>query len=87
MEQNFSKPIFIWIVLFFFSMPFWACVEESKNLNREERIRVDTLVSRATQKLRVELDSICDLKYDKELRLAVDSILQVRLREIEALRN
>lgn len=78
---------FISISILFFCSPFVACEEESTDLTRAERIRVDSLVSRQTRTLRLELDSICDERFDRAVKVAMDSILQVRLKEIEAILN
>ena len=72
-------------LLLFFLMPFMACEKESPDLTRAERTRVDTLVARQTKVIRVELDSLCDLNFDASVKRAADSILHLRLKEIETL--
>jgi len=64
-----------------------ACIEEPIELDKKARILVDTLYLRQSKILRVELDSICDHTYNRRVALAVDSILEVRLKEIDAIIN
>ncbi|MEM9820246.1 MAG: hypothetical protein AAF985_04215 [Bacteroidota bacterium] len=84
MDRQLSKS-FAFCLLLFFLMPFMACDVESQLLTRAERARVDTLVARQNKINRVVLDSLCDGQFDSLVNRAKDSILQIRLKEIESL--
>ncbi len=65
-----------------------ACTEEPPpSLSGEHRAMVDTLYSRQVEGLRLELDSLCDALFEQELQRTVDSMLEVRRAEEEALRR
>lgn len=48
---------------------------------------VDSLYNRDIDSIRIYYDSICTYQHDSIFDVAVDSILEVRLREIEQLRS
>ncbi len=85
------RSIFIKIILggLLGSMLFLqtACIEEPIELDKKARTLVDTLYLRQTKILRVELDSICDHAFDQRVKVAVDSILKLRLKEIDEIIN
>ena len=43
---------------------------------------VDTLVKNQSLPIRLEIDSLCDLNFDEEVERATDSIIVVRIRDI-----
>lgn len=62
-----------------------GCVDDS--LQQEEIFRqaVDTLYHKRIKKFGQEIDSICNARKDSLIEYNMDSIRQVRLREIEKL--
>lgn len=76
------------ILLTIFSITFFACDQEPPQLRltSTERVRVDTLFTQEVKTFRPYLDSICDANRDEMIRLAVDSIIEVRREEERRLR-
>ena len=72
-------------LLFVSTVP--ACLDPPLELTQEEKVWIDTLVVRQTKILRPYLDSICDEHMEVNVQHAVDSILEIRLEEIEELLN
>ena len=70
----------------FCALCFASCGEAPPmDLNPKQKAMIDTLYRRSTKILRPELDSICETLFEKRVKLAVDSILELRLKEKEAL--
>jgi len=62
----------------------FACnLEEPLVLGKKELDWVDTLAPRETKRLRPLLDSLCDADFDANVQKAVDSIIIIRLQEIQ----
>lgn len=80
---NYIKALLIFLLGSVFLFSQIGCVEEPIELGRKEKAMVDTLVVRQTKLLRPELDSLCDLNFDARVQAAADSILMVRVKEIE----
>ena len=59
-----------------------SCVEEPLTLDSKQLKLVDTLVKHQTIQLRAELDSLCDLHFEEEVERATDSLVIVRIAEI-----
>jgi len=59
-----------------------SCVEEPLFLNSTQQKLVDTLVKHQILPLRSEMDSLCDLRFDEEVEKVKDSIVTLRIREI-----
>ncbi len=59
-----------------------SCVEEPPYLNSTQLKLVDTLAKNQIIPLQIELDNLCDLRFDKEVEKAKDSIIIVRMEEI-----
>ncbi len=59
-----------------------SCSEEPLYLNSSQQRLVDTLVKHQILPLRLEIDSLCDLRFDEEVEKAKDSIVTLRMREI-----
>jgi len=57
------------------------------DMSPAQKRMVDTLYARVTPDLRNELDSVCDTRFEIEMQALVDSLLEVRLKEKEALLN
>ena len=66
-----------------------ACTIETPvmPLTKEERQLIDSIYIEESKLLKVEMDSLCDLKFDRFVNHAVDSIIEDRLQEIERLIN
>lgn len=77
-----------YLVIFGSLCLLFACSEEESQyrLTSRERVRVDTLYSKEVKLIRGQLDSICEMNHDSLLKLAVDSILKVRIIEEAKLR-
>lgn len=60
-----------------------SCVEESKFLTPKERKYADSIILVKTKVLRVELDSVCDADFEKNVSAIVDSLLEVRIKEMK----
>ncbi len=56
-------------------------------LTSAQRQQVDTLYNAQVEGLLMEMDSFCDAAYENRLPYLVDSILQTRRAQEEALRN
>lgn len=86
-----TKSVFIKSILLALLCSFMflqtACIEEPIELDKKAKILVDTLFLRKSKVLRVELDSICDHHFDQRVKVAVDSILKVRMKEIDDIIN
>jgi hypothetical protein len=67
---------------------FVACEEPPPlRLTSRQRERVDSLYVDAVKGLNQEMDSLCSLRYETELPLMVDSLVQVRRSEEARLRK
>ncbi|MBU6341169.1 MAG: hypothetical protein KGS48_06705 [Bacteroidetes bacterium] len=67
-------------VLFFLS----ACAGSEPPLDADARLRIDTTVLAINRKVQAEIDSNCKRALQTELPRLVDSIMQLRRREIDA---
>ena len=70
---------FLWIVCLFFS----ACGNPNTPLDAGTRQAIDSIAAAETRKTRVEIDSLCNIDRSSVLPRLVDSIKQIRLREIQ----
>ena len=59
-----------------------SCIEEPLYLNSTQLKLVDTLVKHQILPLRLEIDSLCEVRFDEEVEKAKDSIVTHRVREI-----
>ena len=73
------------IVLFLFL--FTACIPETEHLSPSEEERVDTLYANRVEKWRPILDSLCLIREDSMVSHAVDSLLEIRKKEMEEILN
>lgn len=58
-----------------------SCAEETPRLRPSDLVLIDSLFKKETKLIKIEYDSICELNYQKNLDVAVDSILTLRLEE------
>jgi hypothetical protein len=82
MLTNNTFKIFKISFFFLFISMATSCIEEPLYLNSTQLKMVDTLVKHQVMPMRVEIDSFCDLRFDKEVEKAKDSIMLVRIRAI-----
>jgi len=64
-----------------------ACNNIQKPLTADELEMIDTLVNKRLVLLEHEMDSICNLNYERLVSDAIDSILEVRIEENKTLMN
>jgi len=64
-------------------MAFSSCKEEEPRLTRAHRKVVDSLVQKEKVRIRPIIDSLCDIRYEKELKVKADSIVEERMAEIK----
>lgn len=82
MNKPFRYVYFIAAILFtVFSVN--GCIEEEMEMTTANKVLSDSLVRVQTKLIIKEIDSLCQLTYQDRFELAVDSISEVRLREIE----
>lgn len=62
-----------------------SCIDDSAELNIAFKNSVDTLYNRGIKQLNEELDSLCSVQKDSLILYNMDSIKNIRLREIEKL--
>ena len=79
-----NKIFYSLSILFVFVLVLTApsCIEKEVYLNSTQLKWVDTLVKRQVIPMRLEIDSLCDLQFDQEVKKATDSIVIVRIRHI-----
>ena len=72
---------FLFLTFLFISMTT-SCIEEPLYLNSTQLRLVDTVVKHQILPLRLEIDSLCDVRFDEEVEKAKDSIVTYRVQEI-----
>jgi hypothetical protein len=82
MLRNKTVKIFSFSVSILFISLASSCIEEPLYLDSKQLKMVDTLAKNQILPLRRELDSLCDLHFNKEVEKAKDSIIIVRFGEI-----
>lgn len=77
------------LILIFSIAILGSCTAEAPKLklNRNERAYVDSLYSREIPVLDSILEEQCKMINDRDYQRLKDSIIQIRLKEIEAIRN
>ena len=60
-----------------------ACEDPPAYLEAQHMVIVDSLIRDEQELLKIELDSLCHLKFDEMVNHAVDSIMEIRLKEIK----
>ncbi|HHS95324.1 MAG TPA: hypothetical protein ENJ45_01950 [Phaeodactylibacter sp.] len=64
-----------------------ACRADIPKLNRQDKKIIDSIYIAQRKVLLIELDSICDVFFEQRVKVAVDSILIIRRKEIQRLKN
>lgn len=64
-----------------------SCHQDRGQFIASKRKLIDTLYKEKIKLVKIELDSICDKEFDANVNHAVDSILAIRLKDIEELIN
>lgn len=74
--------IFAFSVFVFITILAGSCIKEPVYLDSKQLKQVDTLVKAQILPLRRELDSLCNWHFKEEVEKAKDSIIIVRMGEI-----
>ena len=74
-------------LLVFLSITQMSCLEDPPMLNKEDYKQIDSLYIAERKILLSELDSICEANFDSRVKIAVDSLMERRLKEIDRLKN
>lgn len=83
-KNVFRYLLFIWAVS---SVSIMGCVEVVPELSDEYRDQADSIYYAQEKFIKMEIDSLCNLKYQEVFDIAVDSVSAVRIKEIEELNN
>lgn len=85
-KKNISRLLALAILCFLYITLFLpSCIEEPTLSKRDIRNRVDTLYKYEVADLNKILDSICEAQTDSMIQFNVDSIMKIRLEQIEKL--
>ena len=89
LKKNSLKNIFpISIILFFLISIFQVgCIDDTAEQEAIFKNAVDTLYYRGIKQFNIDLDSICTLQKDSMILSYMDSITEIRLKEIENLKQ
>lgn len=83
MFERVSCFVFCVLCSVLLSLAFASCGSADKPLDADTRQMIDSLVAVRTREVRTEMDTLCARSRVAELPRLVDSIKQVRKREIE----
>lgn len=77
------------ICIVFIFVLFSSCTTEAPKvrLSKEEKKHIDSVFSQRIPKIDTLMDSLCVVKRDKNYQLLKDSLIDIRMQEIEAIRN
>jgi len=77
------------LLLIILAAGLFSCTAEAPKtkLNRTERGIIDSLYSNQIPELDSIMDSICVVRRDRDFQRLKDSIIAIRLKEIEAIRK
>ena len=75
------------LIIFLFCCLAMNCEPDPNQIISQHRTLIDTLVERQTKVLRVQLDSICEADFDRLVAEAADSIIAIRLQNIEKIKG
>lgn len=79
---------YLTVLIFLLTVGVQSCSDRPPSqLSRRDRVDVDTLFTRQVKELRAETDSLCELLIDSKLQSMVDSLLEIRRKEIVRLRQ
>ncbi len=70
-----------------FLFVLYSCNSEDEKLTNKQLRLIDKLARQEIDSLRPIMDSLCDIRREKEFQTRVDSLLQVRLKELETKMN
>jgi hypothetical protein len=85
MYKSFFKAVGLLMMVFLMTT---SCDEDIPlKLTSAQRDQLDTLFSSQVKDLGIEMDSLCDLLFEQDLDLVVDSIMKVRKAQEEELRK
>ncbi len=88
MIKAYHKFVLFSVVAFCLLLPAACTIEPPEMpLTKEERKLIDSIYVAESKLVKIEMDSLCDLKFDRFVNRAVDSIIEDRLQEIERLIN
>jgi hypothetical protein len=88
LKKNFNRVNKIAIVFtLLFCLTMLACRPQSDTLTPTERELVDSFYQKKVVELRPLLDSICAAQKDSLVERAADSLLKVRMEEIQKILN
>lgn len=82
-----NRLIYISFLVLVSCLSTTSCERRPEPLNRQTIRMIDTVAVKEIQKLRIELDSICDANFDDLVKSYMDSIKEVRLDEIRSLKE
>ena len=60
-----------------------GCSEEKATISRSNQIQADSIIRERSKLMVTEIDSLCELAYQRNFDRAVDSVSKIRLKEIE----
>ena len=80
-----SSKLIIYLLISLVMMMSSCTKQERNRLNQRELAVVDSLYSQRLPELRIKSDSVCKSLRDSIFLTAVDSLLEIRLAEIEVL--
>ncbi len=69
-------------IFLFIATIFFSCQEDKKSFTQEENKIIDSLYRIKIKELRPRLDTICDSVYNLKFPVYVDSIKEIRQKEI-----
>lgn len=76
------------IILFILVSVFGtSCIDDTFEQEAIFKNAVDTLYSRGIKQFNIDLDSICEFQQDSLILSNMDSIIEIRLKEIENLKQ
>jgi hypothetical protein len=76
------------VVILFFGWALtsgYSCTEEEPTMTKETKELADSLFGMRKELLVKEIDSLCNVTYQERFNKAVDSVSEVRIREIDRL--
>ncbi len=80
-----SLPLVILLIVLL--QPVSGCEKRPESLDRDTIRMIDTIVAKEIKRLRPELDSLCKLQTEDYIRYYVDSLVSVRLKDVNILKE
>lgn len=75
------------IVLILLLHPVTGCEKRPEALDRDTIRMIDTMTTKEIQRLRPELDSLCETRTEDYIRYYVDSLVSARLKDVNILKE